>query len=222
MTDASPTHSSPPQASSTEPAPTPDTPPKLHKVTDLLMHLIEATASLEQVTIGRILSLFGMRGFACLLLLLSLLNIAIFMIPMISVLFGLAMIVVAVQMVLGFQTPIFPTSIRRYALPRARLVQGVTRFLPLVARVEKYIKPRFALLSDPALSRVHGAIILILAVMVALPIPLINSPPSLAIALLAIGIIQRDGVFIMAGLAVGMWCLVLLRSLSHVAISLIH
>jgi hypothetical protein len=56
-----------------------------------------------------------------------------------------------------------------------------------------------------------------LAVMVSLPIPLFNTPPSVGLAALAIGILQRDGLFIVAAYGIGFWCLMLYRSLGSVA-----
>ena len=195
---------------------------KPHKVTELLRHLLDETAEVQHVTVGRILHIFGMRGFACLFLVLALLNIVIFMIPMVSIVFGVPMIVLAVQMILGLKTPIFPPAIRHHTLPRARLVHGLNLAIVWIGKVERYIKPRFAVVSDPVFTRVHGMVLLFLAVMVALPIPLFNVPPSLAVAFLAIGILQRDGLFILLGYATGVWCLVLFHSLSRAAISLLN
>ncbi len=51
--------------------------------------------------------------------------------------------------------------------------------------------------------RVIGAFCLALAVIQILPIPLGNVLPALAISIIALGMIERDGVWVLAGFAVG-------------------
>jgi len=46
-----------------------------------------------------------------------------------------------------------------------------------------------------------GLVCLVLAVVLVLPVPLGNMLPALAISLLALGVLERDGVWILAGLA---------------------
>jgi hypothetical protein len=48
-----------------------------------------------------------------------------------------------------------------------------------------------------------GVAFLILAVVVSLPIAFGNQPPAVAMALLALGMIERDGAFVIAGLVSG-------------------
>ena len=194
----------------------------LQNISDVIRDLLEKAGSETRVSVGRVLHVFGVRGFALLLLVLSLLNIVIFMVPLISILFGVPMVILAVQMVLGLKAPIFPAALRRQSIPRSALMSGGARVVGWVAKIESYIKPRFLFLSSPWLIRVHGVVLMLLAVMVTVPVPLFNVPPSLGIAFMAIGLLQRDGLFIVAAYAVAAWCLILFQSLGHVAHSLTH
>ncbi|MDX2027025.1 MAG: exopolysaccharide biosynthesis protein [Alphaproteobacteria bacterium] len=182
-----------------------------------MRRLMAAVAQEEQVSIGRILQVFGVRGFAFLLLLLALLNIFIFMVPMISVLFGLPMVILAAQMVLGFRAPIFPVAVRHRTIRRDALVRGLETGVVWVGKLERFIKPRFLFLSVRQLDRVHGLLALMLAVMVALPIPVVNVPPSVGLVFLAIGMLEKDGVFIALAYAIAIWCLFLFKSLGYAA-----
>jgi hypothetical protein len=47
-----------------------------------------------------------------------------------------------------------------------------------------------------------GALMLILSLLIMLPIPLGNTMPSVAIVIIAMGLAQRDGMFVITGLAV--------------------
>lgn len=191
--------------------------PKVQKVSELMRTLMESASHEDQVSVGRILHIFGVRGFAFLLLVLAVLNVAIFMVPFVSIVFGLPMVILSVQMVLGLQTPVFPQLVRRRIIPRDLLVRGLEQSIHSISKIERAIKPRFTFLSIAVFNRAHGLVALLLAIMVTLPIPLFNIPPSLGLALLAIGILQRDGLFIVAGYAVGGCCLVLFKSLGHFA-----
>jgi hypothetical protein len=192
------------------------------RISDIMRMLRDKAAHEQSVSVGSILHLFGVRGFAFLLLMLALLNIVIFMVPFISVLFGLPMVILAAQMVMGLHAPIFPAFIRRRVLQREALMQGLDRAIYGIEKMEHYIKPRFMFLTHPSLVRVHGLLALIMAMMVTLPIPFFNVPPSLGLACLAIGMLQRDGIFIVLAYAVGSGCLVLFKSLSHLAQSFSH
>lgn len=171
----------------------------------------------ENVRVGTILQALGVQGFAFLILTLSLLNIFIFMVPFLSLLFGIPMIILSGQMVVGLHTPIFPRLIRYRTIPSPIVVKGLNQTIHGMEKIERYIKPRLSFLSSPRLERFHGMTALILSIMVSIPIPFFNIPPSLALALLAIGLLERDGFFIVLAYSLGFWCLILFKSLGHIA-----
>ncbi|MFY9288104.1 MAG: exopolysaccharide biosynthesis protein [Alphaproteobacteria bacterium] len=191
-----------------------DRPPR---ISDVMRGLMESASTESSVTIGHILQAFGVRGFAFLFLMLSLLNIVIFMVPLISILFGLPMVILAVQIVLGLRAPIFPLLIRKQSIHREALMQGLARSIYGVQKIERYIKPRLMFLTHPVLDRVHGIATLMMAAMVSMPIPVFNVPPSIAIMFIALGLLERDGIFIIIGYGIGFWCLWLFQSIGHYA-----
>jgi hypothetical protein len=75
--------------------------------------------------------------------------------------------------------------------------------MPVLVRVERYLKPRAAALTGPFVERLMGLVFLVLAAVVSLPIPLGNQPPAVAIAVVALGLTARDGVFVAAGCVMG-------------------
>ena len=74
--------------------------------------------------------------------------------------------------------------------PRPPAAQPETRLL----------RPRAVALSQPPMEYLVGLVCLLLAVVLVLPVPLGNMLPALAISLLALGILERDGLWILAGL----------------------
>jgi hypothetical protein len=188
---------------------------KPERISDIMRRLMDGAAHEETVSIGHILQVFGVRGFAFIILMLALLNIVIFMVPFISFLFGLPIVILAVQMVLGLYTPIFPQFVRHQTIRREPLLHGLEKAVLWMTKIERYIRPRFAFLSDPRINRLHGMLALILAMLVTLPVPLFNILPSVGLISLAIGMLQRDGIFIVASYAIGGWSLMLFRSIGH-------
>jgi hypothetical protein len=71
----------------------------------------------------------------------------------------------------------------------------------ILLRTETVIKPRLRFFArHPGFVKFNGAVISLLAILLGLPMPPgFNFPPALAIIVLAIGSIERDGVLIIIG-----------------------
>jgi hypothetical protein len=76
----------------------------------------------------------------------------------------------------------------------------IRRLAPWLERAETLLKPRASILAMPPVEYLVGSICLLLALVLVLPIPLGNMLPALAISLMALGLLERDGVWIGAGL----------------------
>jgi hypothetical protein len=78
----------------------------------------------------------------------------------------------------------------------------VNRISPWLARAERMLKPRFGVLTGAPVDYLAGLVCFVLAVVLALPIPLANILPAISICLFALGLIEKDGLFTLAGFAV--------------------
>ena len=107
----------------------------------------------------------------------------------------------AAQLALGLR-PWLPGVIADRTIAREDFAGLVRRFSPWLARAERLLRPRAVLLVLPPMEYLVGLVCLLLAVVLVLPIPLGNMLPALAISMLALGILERDGFWILAGLAV--------------------
>jgi hypothetical protein len=158
----------------------------------------------ERVKLADIVAELGERAFGVAMLLFSLPNaVGIGVIPGISTLFGVPQIVLALQMLAGFERPWLPVWLLEKSIARADFERMIDRSMPVLVRVERYLKPRAAALTGPFVERLMGLVFLVLAAVVSLPIPLGNQPPAVAIAVVALGLTARDGVFVAAGCAMG-------------------
>jgi hypothetical protein len=141
------------------------------------------------------------RAYMLLVLLMALPFITPIPLPGLSTPFGLAIMLIALRLSLG-QRPWLPMKLQRKELP-AGFFAKVFAFAEKVLRVfEKFLRPRLTFLSDtPFLVQLHALLMLTaaLALLLPLPIPFTNSFPAWTILLLAAGLLERDGLFILGG-----------------------
>jgi hypothetical protein len=76
--------------------------------------------------------------------------------------------------------------------------------------IERIARPRLLLLSGPTAERMVGLIFVLFTASILIPLPATNTLPGIGIAIASIGLITRDGLLVLAGLAIGtMWILML-------------
>jgi hypothetical protein len=125
-------------------------------------------------------------------------------VPGLSSLFGLPPIFVSAQLILGCRPLWLPAGIARRSIRRAEFAALVARVLPILQRLERVVRPRAIWMAQPWAGVPLGILCLVLAVVIALPIPLGHVIPSCAVALVALGLVEHDGLTIALGLIVGL------------------
>jgi hypothetical protein len=152
----------------------------------------------DYISIGELIAGIKTQALALLLILFALPNILPSP-PGTTAIFGAPLVLLTVQMALG-RGVWLPQVILVRALPRAAFLALLTKASPYFARFERLLRPRLLVLTEGAALRLLGAVMVLLSVMIMLPIPLANTGPSIAIILMAMGLVERDGLFILAGL----------------------
>lgn len=150
----------------------------------------------ETVTVGYLIVQLRRRSFGGIMIVLAILA----MLPGISFFAGIAMMVPALQMTLGLRAPALPDFIARQKIKVAVLRTKSARVLPWVEKVEFYIRPRWVLLSRPPMPMLIGLLSFALALAILLPLPLANLLPALALLVLSLGLLEKDGIMIALGL----------------------
>lgn len=173
-------------------------PPPRKKLSQILDDLASAPER-DRISVAELVKVMDARAFGALLLIFALPNVLPTP-PGTSGILGLPLLYLAAQMMLG-QLPWLPPFIATRSVAREDFGRLITRFTPLLARAEKLLSPRLASLSSPTAERLIGGVCLILAIVLVLPIPLGNMLPAFALCLIALGILERDGVWIIAGVA---------------------
>lgn len=166
--------------------------------------LLAFAASLDRARIqwGELDQLLGDRSFGFLLLLFALPNsIPLVGIPGVSTVTGIVLIVIAIQMIGGLRRLYLPERIQRRSFSGTSFKKLIQRAAPWLAKLERGLKPRWLWLTSSRAERWLGGVCLLLALLLILPIPFGNFFPGFAVVLLALGLIEKDGAFIVAGLA---------------------
>jgi hypothetical protein len=161
---------------------------------------LAAEAGRERVSVKDLFAALGDRALAALLFVFAVPNVVPSP-PGLSTVLGVPLLFLSGQMLLG-RAAWLPAFVARRSMAREDFEALVSRMLPWLERAEKLLKPRFSGLALPPMEYLVGLVCLILAVILVLPIPLGNIPPAFAIALMALGVLERDGVWVLAGLAV--------------------
>jgi hypothetical protein len=155
----------------------------------------------ERLYLRDVTAALGDRAFGLLILVFALPNaVGLGTIPGVSTVFGLPQIFVAAQMVVRPERLWLPAWLLDRSIARGDFERMITKALPYILRLERLLRERWMPLSPVLMERVLGVIFLLLALVVSLPIPFANQPPSVAAALLAIGLMARDGAAIVLGL----------------------
>lgn len=164
-----------------------------------MLQALAADESRERIAVADLLDALGDRALAALLFVFAIPNV-LPMPPGTSGLLGAPLLFLAAQMAFNMRAWL-PAVIARRSMARHDYAALVRSIAPWLVRAERLMKPRLTPLASGAMESVVGTVCLLLALVLVLPIPLGNMLPALAICLLALGILERDGLWVLAGFA---------------------
>ena len=176
--------------------------PKSSRTSELLRDFV-AQQSGPRISLGALRDALGDRGFGVLLFIFALPNLVPVNIPLLSAVLGLPLVLLAAQLSYGRHKPWFPEWLTNQTFPRQGFDAVVARALPALERAERLLRPRLSVLLSWTGERLIGIAILVLALVLTLPIPFANWLPAFAIAIIGLAIVEKDGVAVLVGLAVG-------------------
>jgi hypothetical protein len=167
--------------------------------------LRDYVASLEQpkVSLGDLRDALGDRGFGVLLFIFAIPNLLPVNVPLLSAVLGVPLVLLAAQLTYGRHKPWFPHWLTRQSFSRENFETVVRRALPYLEWAERLLRPRLTALVSWTGERLIGVALLVLAIVLTLPIPFGNWMPAFAICIVGLAIVEKDGVAVLIGLAVG-------------------
>lgn len=172
------------------------------KGSDYLQELLDAARANGGLHVRTILMREGRLGVAIALLMLAIPTIVPLPNPL-GPFFGICLAFIAAQMLLGRDSLWLPEFIACRTLPVRVVELAITGTRPTILGLESRLRSgRLAFLTGRSARILLAIPILLLAVLIALPIPFGNSLPAVSIALIAISLAEQDGLMIVLAMVV--------------------
>jgi hypothetical protein len=165
------------------------------------LELLLREFAVETVTLREVVGVLHGRGYVLLVMLLALPFCTPVPLPGLSTPLGVVIALIGVRLSLG-EKPWLPARLLDTRLPPTTFHRVFTLTRKLVLGFEKLLRPRLLWVTGSArLEQLHAVPIVICAVLLLLPlpVPLSNVIPAWAVLLLAGGLLERDGAFILSG-----------------------
>jgi len=163
--------------------------------------LILREFEVETVTLREVIGLLHGRGYVLLVMLLALPFCTPVPLPGLSTPFGLVIALIGVRLAMGAK-PWLPARLLDIRLPPNIFAKVFALTRKMVLGFERLLRPRLLWVTSSARrEQLHAIPIVLCALMLLLPLPVpfSNIIPSWGILLVAGGLLERDGVFILAG-----------------------
>ena len=163
---------------------------------------VSGSLPVGKVSLRDLLELIGEQGMLLVCVFLTLPFLLPVSIPGVSTVFGLAIILIGVGVTLN-RVPWLPRRILDRPLSTAPIKQAFDKGARFVARFERMVRPRWLLLTRTVAGNiVHGLALVLAGVLLMFPlglVPFSNTLPAVAILFLSLGMLERDGLLIVAG-----------------------
>ncbi|HEV7353430.1 MAG TPA: exopolysaccharide biosynthesis protein [Brevundimonas sp.] len=153
----------------------------------------------DGLTIGEIVDRLDERSFGVLILILAVpcLVPALYGVPQIV---GIPILLLAGQMLVGREEPWLPRAILARRVSKAWLDRMADFAVKRMGWFERLSRPRLKVFAEGWAERAAAAFMILATLTIVLPMT--NTVPSVALTLMAVGLIQRDGLFVAGGAAV--------------------
>jgi hypothetical protein len=172
---------------------------KKEKILQILLVFLRNMQS-DTFTVQELVAALKERSFGILLLVVAIPNACLIAsIPMVSFIFGFIVIIVSIQIIFKPHTIKLPNAIGNKTFSKKQLENILNKHTSHIVKIEKYIKMRWSFLTSTIGEIFLGIVCLIHGILIILPIPLGNFLPGIALVFLALGVIEKDGLFVVIG-----------------------
>lgn len=172
------------------------------RLSEFLSRLAETDR--DRLSLQDVVAALGERSFGSVMLIMAV--PATVMPPMVSAVFGAPLLVVSAQFLFGAAAPKLPGALGRLSLSRGRARRALEQSARRVSQLERVSWPRLQGLLHPWHLRLAAIACLAMSLVMCLPTPMAHSAAGLSISAFATGMLQRDGLALMAGWALAALC----------------
>lgn len=171
-----------------------------YRSSEKLLEIVHAKALEENICFEEIIKLLGTRAFGIALLFFSLPSALPFSaIPGVSFIFSIPIFFFAIQMMLGRHTLWLPPIIAKKTIPHKSVVKFIDKTVPYLRKAEYFLKPRWLFMTNRPMEVINGLMLLLLSILLMLPIPFSNFIFAILLVIFSLGLIEKDGAFIVLG-----------------------
>jgi hypothetical protein len=174
---------------------------KLESSSELLLQITQHKG--DTITVGEMVTIFKTGGFSLLLIVfagplaLPLPALGIAQVLSVPILF------LAIQLASGRSAPWLPQKIANKNMSMETLGKVIPKVIPWLKKIEFFVRPRLGFFASKTGHCITGIACFVCAISVAMPFPFSNTVPSMGIVIMSIGLLERDGLAILAGMCVG-------------------
>lgn len=130
---------------------------------------------------------------------------------------AIPMMAIAFQMALGREAPWLPGKLGDRRIDKKgleRMAAGGEKFF---GWMERFAAPRLQFITHRAFEPVIGIVLVVFCASILTPLPATNTTPGIAVAIVAYGLIERDGLLVILGLILGVIWISLLGAAAYFA-----
>jgi hypothetical protein len=173
--------------------------PPPHKSVSAVLRGVVDGAEGRSLTVASIIEAFGERAFGFVLILFSLPNSVPAVPPGVAGVFGTPVLLFGIQMLLGHKRPWLPKSFMRREIPLDKFRRLIDVAEPKLQWLERFCRPRLTGLFGMVGDRAVGLLAILVAICVLIPFPGTNIPPSAALVIISLAVIEEDGYLLILG-----------------------
>lgn len=124
--------------------------------------------------------------------------------PIMTSIFGPPMAFFGWQIMAGMHRPWLPDFVSNKTLKRETIGRFIDKAERYVVWFETLCRPRWEAMLENWVERLMGALVVLFSICVIIPLPGTNLIPCIAISIMALGFMQRDGVVVLLGAIIGL------------------
>jgi hypothetical protein len=180
------------------------------RTSQILRDLLANNPNEVDFTVEKIVNSIGGTSFGTSLMFFAIPEVVPIPVPGLAAIVVIPTAVISAQMAAGHTQIRLPKFILKKTVPRRALAAAIHAILPILEKVEKVSKPRWKWATTPLAKRLLGVFIFILALSIAFPMPGFNMPQAISTFIIALGLVEDDGMLVAAGVIAGLASLALL------------
>ena len=154
----------------------------------------------RNIPLSELMDNLGSKGFGLLLVFLSLPSALPIPAPGYSSPFGIAIALIALQLLLGRTSLKLPKSLEKIEFKSGITQKILISAIHFLDKIETFIKPRWPQMQNKTVEILIALTLILMATLMILPIPMTNTLPAMIIFLMAVSLSENDGLLTLLSL----------------------